>query len=255
MALAPRDAIRILEDCLGRVATLIEVAGDAARIPQLPQAPDRLDLYALITLGEVRELAAGVLDERRAGRRTNAVRLARHLFEYDVESAWVTADPKARVKRAFGEEMRRLCEEVPAERTAHMDLSVARAFVDEVRGGLSRRERGNYGELLPSRKVMAEAVGALETYHGDYAEMSWLAHPGLTSGTRFLRLVDDHGELLAAPTPDYGSEVAPMANGAFSATRCYRRLVPEIGVPMEDAKSREILTTIDGITRMIALGE
>ncbi len=103
---------------------------DRVVLPDEPPAPYRAadgtmiarrrDLYALSVIAAAHELVAGVAGEIRADRPINAIRLARHLAEFELQSRWVMSDPEHRVELAEAETMRNICERLPAGSTEHL---------------------------------------------------------------------------------------------------------------------------------------
>lgn len=240
--------IELLVDCLERICRMANVAGTNARIPEQPKDPSRFDLYALVTLGAVYELARGVLEQRRAGHIMNAGRLTRHLFEFDVDTWWVAQDPGPRTRRRIAEELRPFVEGSLEPPPGLGDLEEARRLVDEERAALRPSELGPWGSLVPSRRQMAKEAGPLEDYDRRYAEMSRLAHPGLAAGGKFVRLVDEEQREIWKPPPDPISEVGMLAQAAHSASRCLGRLAPAIGTTPGPAFV-EISTTVKLISQ------
>jgi hypothetical protein len=87
----------------------------------------------------------------------------------------------------------------------------------------------------------------VENYDVPYGRMSHLAHPALASGVRFMKLVDDQGREVWSPPENRLDQIEVLAQAAFSAARCLRRLAPALKVDVEQA-CIEALVTVDGIT-------
>lgn len=246
MTLQPLEAIPILEDCLERLADMAKRTAEAASPPDSPDIPGRLrvDLYALLTIGAVYELSEGTLAETRAKRPINASRLARHLFEFDVETSWVLRHPEIRVERRVAEDIRQWLKLVPDDDVpASVNLEAAREFVAEVRARIPAAELGNHGDLIPSRRQMARELSPVEDYDLAYGRLSHVSHPGLLAGGRFIRRIDAQGREIWRPPRDGSEEAATLLQAGHSAGRCVGRLAPHLGI-RPGADLAEILTTI-----------
>jgi uncharacterized protein DUF5677 len=143
---------------------------------------------ARVYLAAGQELLAGAISDLEAERPTNAIRLARHLFEYEQELAYVLDRPAVRLEQLYAEDSHRRLElvrlndglEMPPKQRAFCEQQIARARASEARRATGQPEDG---WKLPSREVRANVLesrepGRLSDYDLLYRGASLLAHPG-----------------------------------------------------------------------------
>jgi hypothetical protein len=108
--------------------------------------------YGAVNLFAISELAEGVLSELVASRRNNAIRLVRHVWEFEVEMSWVLADPQQRIAhwRATEARRQRLTRENPD--------GVPDNPYDRMLADLDERAREE-GTFIPSVQGMADSLG------------------------------------------------------------------------------------------------
>jgi hypothetical protein len=205
------------------------------RLPIEPRTRQRRDVYALTTLVATYELALGVVAEAKARRAVNCTRLARHLAEFDLQSAWILQDPEARLTRPWGEELRILLERISEE--LFVIPQAARESLAEqlttIRDGIPAGERYSDGRVMPGFKAMAKALGRIDEYGAGYQPMSWTAHPGLSAGGRFMTIVDEAGgTTTGASMPTTKEALASACRAAHCLARCIERLAPDVGAAL-----------------------
>lgn len=198
------------------------------------QLLERVDLYALISLGVVHELVEGVIAEVKIGRASNAIRLARHLMELDLESSWIAKDPVPRIRRRIAEEYRNAIERSDGARDAvspevYADME---AFLHEVKvetGTLGKK--GRDAGLVPSFRKIAEEMEAVGEYDQHYAMLSWLSHPGFVLAYRSVRPRRDGDRIAIDFSTDYDDVLLPLRFAANSTARCIGRFGDLLDVP------------------------
>ena len=99
----PEDLIPILGNLLEATA-LPRPDLVAVLLPPADVQQGKLELWKVGVGLAANELAAGVSREAQAGATLNALRLARHLFEYLLCARYVLADPVERLDEAYGDE-------------------------------------------------------------------------------------------------------------------------------------------------------
>lgn len=149
--------------------------------------------YALGAVGLARELALGVARETREGAPANAMRLARHLFEADLDLHYLVENPEAAIRQAEAWEARshldidaKVAELPPlsAEAKKVLKTRVKAAYrldgkaKDEEKAGneVAATDRG-----FPTYEHKARAVGRGEDYGFFYGIASLMSHPSVTS--------------------------------------------------------------------------
>ena len=153
-----------------------------------------------VFLAGARELLAGVIAELEAERPTNAIRLARHLFEFELEFFYLTDRPAVRIQQWFAQSARRgltIEERVSGvrfsrEAKGQMNAHIARAknAAEERQGKPDTPE----GWGLPPLAVMQEVAEdsqphRAENYDLFYRHSSSLSHPGPLSGATYVQNV------------------------------------------------------------------
>lgn len=228
------EAVQAMEECLQYLSAIARECARAARLPPSPPDPAREDLYALTILGAVHEMAEGVIEERRVGRVSNATRLARHLYEHDLESSWVLTEPRPRLRRRVAEEFRNGFERLPTGAVVDSESSWMRDYLDEVRAEMPRDEIERDGRLMPSSRSMARSMGALEECDRAYRLLSWTSRPGFLAAYRSFRLNFHEGQIRIEAGGDLQAHFVPLSQGAHSVGRCTARLAPLVGVTPHD---------------------
>lgn len=195
-----------------------------------PAVLDR-DRYVLGAIAVSRELAQGVLAEAAAGRAGNAMRLARHLFEQELEFGYILDEPSPRLCqwRASEAKIRLRLSKLPG---LQLDRDLQKQLRALTRWAQRKEERADdrqkrFNEsvpfsdrgYLPNRRILAEAQGRAADYHLFYAGASWLSHPGnIASEMHF----EEGGMALKSPGP---SESDHIAQGVALAVDALYRLV------------------------------
>lgn len=197
---------------VGWLARTLELArallGMATR--RRPGRGDR-DLYALGVVRSAIELGRGVLAEGIGGRAGNAMRLARHLFEQELELHYVLDQPLPRLDQLRASEAKRRLQLVelnpgiegrgaPLE---EFDSLVARAkALNHTAKQKPVWERG----FLPGYEDMATALDRQDDYNLYYRAASWLSHPGLAGSGLYFE--DDGITLRPLDAPSSPEDVA-----------------------------------------------
>jgi hypothetical protein len=154
----------------------------------------KVAFFVQVNLLAIAELADGVVAELDADRVSNARRLVRHLWEFEVEFSYVLADPEPRLKQWRATEARRQARiraegEVPAS-------PFDRLLADDYER--AREEDG----FLPSLQQMAESLGRHERYRVEYRPLSALSHPGLWGTARYSDVTEEDVEAAWAGRAD-----------------------------------------------------
>lgn len=149
------------------------------------------DLYALGVVRSVIDLGRGVLAEGLGGRAGNAMRLARHLLEQELEFHYVLDQPRPRLGQLRASEAKRRLKLVELNpgieggkaAIEEFEWLVARAkAVDRADRRAPVWERG----FLPGYEGIAITLDRLYDYNLYYRGASWLSHPGFAgSGLYF----------------------------------------------------------------------
>lgn len=202
-----RDLGRAFRDALELGASLITAS------PAKPTAHlSRVYLVASI------ELAHGVLDAVAAGRPTNALRMARHIYEFELQLDYILDRPAVRLLQlsADGAQRALLAEElVPGlklteKRRRQYQVAVAKAkdAADGRRALVPDRAKlpTEEGWRLPSLEDMAAALssrraGRKEDYDLQYRGASQLSHPSLLGVATYFD-PDAEGFVLRPSTDD-----------------------------------------------------
>lgn len=174
------------------------------------------DRYVLGAIAVARELAQGVFSEAVAGRAGNAIRLARHLFEQELELDYVLADPGPRLPQVRASDAARrlrlskvLGTSMPRDLRSELK-QLTRAAQSAEEDAVRRRKEGelvpasDYG-YLPDRRVMSQASDREADYDLYYGGASWLAHPGIIASELYLT---DDGLALKPPGRPAANDIA-----------------------------------------------
>lgn len=148
-----------------------------------------------VYLAASRELLAGTISELELERPTNGIRLARHLFEFELEFFYIADRPAVRMQQFFAESAQRGLNiedrvagvTLPATAKRQMKAHVANARKAAAERAELASIAGNkdipepWG--MPSRRVMQEIAESREpnrkeNYDLFYAHSSSLSHPG-----------------------------------------------------------------------------
>ena len=158
-----------------------------------PEQDVAVRAYALAAIGLARELAAGVARETRAEAPANAMRLARHLFEQDIDVHYLVDNREAALRQLQAWEART---QLTLERKVSElgPLSAAkkrrlRAVIKEAyRLDAKAKEKEKSGAEVfasergfPNYEQKAAAVDRLGDYAFFYGGASWMSHSGVTS--------------------------------------------------------------------------
>ena len=197
----PEDLIPILGNLLEATA-LPRPDLVAVLLPPADVQQGKLELWKVGVGLAANELAAGVSREAQAGATLNALRLARHLFEYLLCARYVLADPVERLDEAYGDEaaerrkIRRFAQDLQPN-TAEALLAVQEQ--DALLAAAEQRKSSGGRADLPNRADMARTLGLDDEYNHYYRASSWLAHPGL-AGT---------SESYLVTSPDFSLSTRP----------------------------------------------
>jgi hypothetical protein len=132
----------------------------------------------------IEELAEGVLAETTANRISNARRLARHLWEFELELSFILEDPDERLKQWRAEEARRWIR-TREDRNAPTEDP----FESLLLAGFATTRTG--GGFLPTVEEMASALGRADQYREEYRGLSYLSHPGLRGVSHYADVSDE----------------------------------------------------------------
>jgi hypothetical protein len=177
-----------------------------------------------------RELAIGVISEIEAERPANAMRLARHLWEQELELAYVRASPRLRIRQMFRREavtrldLERFNRGVRIEKSHKAELVRLRKDARDLDAACeARRKAGekvpasDWG-LPPSRREMARAIERDDDFNLYWRGSSWYSHPGLTASDLHLE-ADEHGRTRVRrdgrSDPELGPQAAALALGTL----------------------------------------
>lgn len=214
-------AARCLDQLISQAPATLGVT-----VPIDPQPPwTRPEIYAGAMLAAATELAEGVAAEVAAGRLQNAGRLARHLFEFDIEMSWVLDNPAVRLPTRYAEEARSTFERMnPAvlDRLLTPDMDPGREqLVALLASERARLGRSGNASVLPARETMADDLGRLEEFKAVYPSMSWTSHPGLSSAGRHVELDGDRVRFVARPNPVHAVfYMGPLCRATASFATC-----------------------------------
>jgi len=117
------------------------------------------------------------MSELNEGREDNAVRLLRHLWEFELELTYVLREPDQRLPQVVAGEARnyvRIGKQDPSSR-----------FDQRLRADYAKSQEDKAMAYLPSREVMATAIGRNTEYTDWYRPLSARSHPGVRAGERF----------------------------------------------------------------------
>ncbi len=145
----------------------------------------RLSGYVLGAVAAGWELAQGVLREGHAGAPANALRLARHLFELDIELHYVTTNPERRFEQLLAREAKNrlgLSWNIPEGvfEDPEFGRELKRLVKDAHRADAKALKRKKNGEDVladelgwPGYEDKAKALGRLDDYNVLYGSASW----------------------------------------------------------------------------------
>lgn len=167
------------------------------------QARTRIRWLGKLYLSAARELLAGVIAELEVERATNAIRLARHLYEYELEFAYLSDLPGIRIDQWFAEHAQRglilheripelgLRDDVVEQMRDRVEASKAAAAVRKVDADAAGKGEKPEGWRLPDREAMERALLDREPHRaGDYdlfyRHSSSLSHPGSLALTTYV---------------------------------------------------------------------
>jgi hypothetical protein len=208
-----------------------EAAALVVAVLEQPRPPTPAAHYAALSLHAIDELAEGVISELEAQRRNNAIRLVRHVWEFELEMAWVLAEPETRIERWRVTEARRrrLMRDPTAERT---DERLERLLAEEYERA---RERG--AAFMPNVEQMATELARADRYRSEYRSLSYLSHPGLWGTANYADVSEADVERAWKGEVDLGATVLrrrPPDPETFE--RVALQLVLSIGRAMEPAE-------------------
>lgn len=153
------------------------------------------------------ELLDGIRSEARAGRLANATRLARHLFEQQIELHYVLSNFEPRMRQRVAEEARNALDHSETEVADGSHKATLAQFLQDARAREAAAEKLKKDEgkktpadergFFPPWEQRARAVD-LEDRYVDYRQMSAIAHPGLRAAAPHVRIIDASGEAQVA---------------------------------------------------------
>lgn len=188
----------------------------------------RLAGYVLGAVAAGRELAEGVQRETGAGAPANALRLARHLFELDIELHYVTESPARRFEQLLAREARnRLsiakhdAEGAFEDPEFHKELKRLAGEGHRAEGKATKRKEA--GEDVPADDLgwpgyddKAKALERLHDYNVLYLPASWLAHPGFEASEIHLTGGDGNVKVRASGSkPELAESALALAVVSF----------------------------------------
>jgi len=191
----------------------------------------RLTGYVLGAVAAGRELGQGVRREADSGAPANSLRLARHLFELDIELNYVVAEPERHFEQLLSLEAKnRLAIARSDAGTEFEDESFRRELKRRAKQGhraqAKAAQRRDAGECVPADELgwpsyedKARALDRLDDYATLYGPASWIAHPGFVASEVHL---DDSADIITV-RPGGGSrpEIAQSAL-ALAVVSLYR---------------------------------
>lgn len=226
-------------------------------------------LYVLAAVGAAVEMASGAEREWTAGSVDNAMKLARHLLEVDIDTDYLVNHPTAATRQLEAREVEQRQGLQKAMRRAGVrpppiDPVALQEFARRARDTKLRRRRekeaaeSRVGPLpitevaLPSIRGKAVAMGRRDEYDVWFGASSWLAHAGVVTYERALSLSDDDRSARLGPAADdgLGHTVLAMALESLVAVldRANWLLGPLPGVGTELRRMRDrtgLLPTFD----------
>ena len=179
-------------------ATLGGLDDLARRTLALPRPGTPVAYYASLHLHAQLELSDGVRAELGAGRRHNSERLARHLWEYEIELAWLLDEPDTRMPKIMAREAQhqtRLIRQMS-------EAELAAFGPPELRDMFERHyeQAKADGNLPPNLSGMAEEINRGSHYKRNYRLLSGLSHPGISGTGGYVQVTgEDIAQALVAP--------------------------------------------------------
>ncbi len=180
------------------IGELLSIAG---QFVERPSDAQREAFFAEMVVVTTSELVHGIQSEVGEQRLANATRLARHLFEHQVDLHYTLQNFGPRIRQRIAEEARSAVEHSdgpfpsgPVADQLKASLADARRREDQARrdaravrdGSSQSKSDPDDRGFLPSLEQRAKAVG-LEHRYVDYRSMSAISHPGFRSAIRQLR--------------------------------------------------------------------
>lgn len=206
----------MLSSCLSRLIRVSRGPLSASLPPVEGPLWERPDVHAGGTLGAAHEYASSLLAEAAARRSLPANALARHLWEHEIELAWILAAPSERLRRKWAEESRNVFERLPLHWQDYAraeGLGDVEAVLPAVREALGRKHPDG---VWPSYSTMAEDLGRGADWAAGYPAMSWQAHPGLSGVGRHIEATTRAVRFVQRKREDDTALASALAQGASS---------------------------------------
>lgn len=232
------------------VAALAEASRQAQSLcdefRSMPSDGGRRQAFAIALVTDAVLIADGVIAECRSGRSRNAVRLSRYVLEADHQLAYGTQSE---------ENYDKLLKDDAAKRTQ------AATSVDlDLESFIRARLEGFEGKGAGTRVDIATALGRKGEYDELYRVISWVAHPGMSSGALLdeedgspktdlgssalavtfasLTQIARTADILLGPVPGLGARIDECVE---RAERCIQRLTNEYGAAEGESPSRSTI--------------
>ncbi len=189
-------------------------------------------LYEVGVAVAARELAAGVLREVSSGAQMNAMRLARHLYEYYVQLKFVLADRASRLPALVASDAKarhQINRFSPDLRPLTVEQQLAadqHKFIVEKAN--SEAKVSGKQAFLPKFEQMAQETNIGDSYNLYYRTASALSHPGILGSSEAYLVYDESTDSFQLRD---GGIVAPALSQPplALATLCFIGIFSEIG--------------------------
>lgn len=176
------------------------------------------------------EAARGVLSEIESGRPTNAIRLARHIYEYELHLEYVLDRPGERLLQLQADDAsRRILANrlVPELKLRRRTVGAYQAIVDasslaaKNRGWRKKKGSPEKGPTLPTMEAMAKLLDDRQPGRGwlydlVYRGASVLSHPGLLSADTYVEATVDGSAAIRDSTEDPIREVQALLTACLT---------------------------------------
>lgn len=184
--------LKRIDDLLGVGKAFIETPSDATREAFFAE---------MITVASG-ELLQGLVSEAQGGRLANATRLARHLFEHQVDLLYTLDNFEPRMRQRIADEARNALEQSTATFPEGGAIDTLRDTLNDARTRqAAARETKKAGRktpvddlgFVPSLETRAQVVDLEHRYY-DYRQMSSMSHPGFRAGLIYAKQADRPAE-------------------------------------------------------------